>query len=87
MKICGTTNNVNNAQNYFMYWLMTGFFQDQAAVPQSSSTVLTVQIQDADDQNPAFTRDHYMAVLPDNPVKVSIGHFQAKLILESLAHL
>nr|XP_045622180.1 protocadherin-16-like [Procambarus clarkii] len=43
--------------------------QDQAASAQSSSTVLTVQVQDADDQNPAFTRDHYMAVIPDNPIK------------------
>ncbi|XP_069959910.1 protocadherin-16-like isoform X1 [Cherax quadricarinatus] len=43
--------------------------QDQGASPQSSSTVLTVQVQDADDQNPAFTRDHYMAVIPDNPIK------------------
>ncbi|KAK8391903.1 hypothetical protein O3P69_017490 [Scylla paramamosain] len=43
--------------------------QDQAASPQSSTAVLTVQVQDADDQNPAFTRDHYMAILPENPVK------------------
>ncbi|XP_047488094.1 protocadherin Fat 1-like [Penaeus chinensis] len=43
--------------------------QDQAAEARSSSTVVTIQVQDADDQNPAFARDHYMAVIPDNPVK------------------
>lgn len=45
--------------------------QDQAATPQSSTAILTVQVQDADDQNPAFTRDHYMAVLPEDPTKVT----------------
>lgn len=48
-------------------------FQDQAAEARSSSTVVTIQVQDADDQNPAFARDHYMAVIPDNPVKVSLS--------------
>ncbi|XP_042865252.1 protocadherin Fat 1-like isoform X2 [Penaeus japonicus] len=43
--------------------------QDQAAEARSSSTVVTIQVQDADDQNPAFARDHYMAVIPDNPVR------------------
>lgn len=54
--------------------------QDQAAVPQSSSTVLTVQVQDADDQNPAFTRDHYMAVLPDNPIKEAMVEVQPETV-------
>ncbi|XP_068241114.1 protocadherin beta-6-like [Palaemon carinicauda] len=48
---------------------LTILAQDQGAVSQSSSTVLTVQVQDADDQNPAFARDHYMAVLPEDPRK------------------
>ncbi|XP_042230925.1 protocadherin-7-like isoform X2 [Homarus americanus] len=54
--------------------------QDQAAVPQSSSTILTVQVQDADDQNPAFIRDHYMAVLPDNSVKGTIVELQPETV-------
>ncbi|XP_066940090.1 protocadherin-16 [Macrobrachium rosenbergii] len=48
---------------------LTILAQDQGAVSKSSSTVLTVQVQDADDQNPAFARDHYMAVLPEDPRK------------------
>ncbi|XP_050718235.1 cadherin-8-like isoform X2 [Eriocheir sinensis] len=50
--------------------------QDQAATPQSSTAVLTVQVQDADDQNPAFMRDHYMAVLPENPTKGTLVDVQ-----------
>lgn len=55
--------------------ILMGLFpsQDQAAEARSSSTVVTIQVQDADDQNPAFARDHYMAVIPDNPVKVSLS--------------
>ncbi|KAK3854569.1 hypothetical protein Pcinc_038963 [Petrolisthes cinctipes] len=50
--------------------------EDQAAVPQRTSALLTVKVQDADDQNPAFLRDHYMAVLPLPPVKGALVEVQ-----------
>lgn len=38
--------------------------RDQGSPPQESESTLTIHIQDADDQNPAFFYDHYDALLP-----------------------
>ncbi|CAL4080366.1 unnamed protein product [Meganyctiphanes norvegica] len=45
--------------------------QDQGLSAQNSTTVLTVQVLDADDQNPVFRSERYMAVLPEIPTKGS----------------
>ncbi|KAG8041646.1 hypothetical protein G9C98_002939 [Cotesia typhae] len=39
--------------------------QDQGNPPQSSVTTLTVNVIDADDQNPVFSHDQYRIVIPD----------------------
>lgn len=41
--------------------------QDQGQPPQSSFTTVTINVLDADDQNPKFFSDRYTASLPDNP--------------------
>ncbi|CAH2069176.1 unnamed protein product, partial [Iphiclides podalirius] len=40
--------------------------QDQGTPPRYNDTELFVQVLDADDQNPKFTHDHYIAILPDD---------------------
>ncbi|XP_076032674.1 protocadherin Fat 4-like Cad96Ca isoform X2 [Oratosquilla oratoria] len=50
--------------------------QDQGTPPRSTSSVVTVAVTDADDQNPVFTRDRYMAVLPEHPAKDAVVHVQ-----------
>ncbi|KAF4533030.1 hypothetical protein B566_EDAN000722 [Ephemera danica] len=43
--------------------------QDQGNPPRTSETTLLINVIDADDQNPRFFDDRYMAVLPDRPVQ------------------
>ncbi|XP_048481685.1 protocadherin-16 [Plutella xylostella] len=43
--------------------------EDQGQPPRHNDTTLEVEVTDADDQNPAFTHDHYTAVLPDDAVE------------------
>ncbi|CAL4068557.1 unnamed protein product, partial [Meganyctiphanes norvegica] len=50
--------------------------KDQGSSPQSSSTLLTVHVQDADDQNPAFLKQRYMAALQQNPTEGSLLEIQ-----------
>ncbi|XP_045760272.1 protocadherin-16 [Maniola jurtina] len=40
--------------------------QDGGAPPRYNDTTLTVEVLDADDQNPQFTHEHYTAIVPDN---------------------
>ncbi|XP_056632949.1 cadherin EGF LAG seven-pass G-type receptor 2-like [Diorhabda sublineata] len=46
--------------------------QDHGEPPKKTDTVLTVNVVDADDQNPKFQDDRYTAVLPDPPKKGSL---------------
>lgn len=46
--------------------------QDGGSPPRYNDTTLTVEVLDADDQNPQFTHEHYTAVVPDNAQDVSI---------------
>ncbi|XP_014295859.1 protocadherin Fat 4 isoform X1 [Microplitis demolitor] len=39
--------------------------QDQGSPPQSSLTTLSVNVIDADDQNPVFSHDQYRVIIPD----------------------
>ncbi len=43
--------------------------RDQGRPPQETRTVVTVNVQDADDQNPAFYHDRYDALLPEGPTE------------------
>lgn len=43
--------------------------RDQGSPPQESETLVTINVQDADDQNPAFFYDHYDARLPEGPTE------------------
>ncbi|XP_065333277.1 cadherin EGF LAG seven-pass G-type receptor 1 isoform X1 [Cloeon dipterum] len=43
--------------------------QDQGNPPQVTDTALFVNVIDADDQNPRFYDDRYMAVVPDRPLQ------------------
>ncbi|KAF2362253.1 Cadherin [Trinorchestia longiramus] len=43
--------------------------QDLGSPPQRSKTYLTVHVADSDDQNPAFTRQRYMATLPQPSIR------------------
>ena len=38
--------------------------RDQGSQPKQSETLITINVQDGDDQNPAFIYEHYDAVLP-----------------------
>ncbi|CAH2099381.1 unnamed protein product [Euphydryas editha] len=40
--------------------------QDGGSPPQYNDTTLSVQVLDADDQNPRFTAEHYTATVPDD---------------------
>ncbi|XP_039765340.1 protocadherin-16-like [Pararge aegeria] len=40
--------------------------QDGGSPPRYNDTTLSVEVLDADDQNPQFTHEHYTAVVPDN---------------------
>ncbi|XP_028157385.1 cadherin EGF LAG seven-pass G-type receptor 2 [Ostrinia furnacalis] len=40
--------------------------QDQGTPPLHNDTTLTVEVLDADDQNPKFTSEHYTAIIPDD---------------------
>lgn len=44
--------------------------QDQGNPPQSSDTVLRVNVIDADDQNPAFLNDQYKVTIPNGEKSV-----------------
>ncbi|XP_034941615.1 protocadherin-8 isoform X2 [Chelonus insularis] len=46
--------------------------QDQGVPPQSSITTLTVNVIDADDQNPAFLHDQYKIIIPDGIINKKI---------------
>ncbi|XP_028129722.2 protocadherin beta-12-like [Diabrotica virgifera virgifera] len=46
--------------------------QDHGEPPKKTDTVLTVNVVDADDQNPKFQDDRYTAILPEPPKKGSI---------------
>ncbi|KAJ8979542.1 hypothetical protein NQ317_017690, partial [Molorchus minor] len=46
--------------------------QDHGEPPMKSDTVLTVHVIDADDQNPKFLDDRYIAELPESPKKGAI---------------
>ncbi|XP_059478572.1 protocadherin-like wing polarity protein stan [Neocloeon triangulifer] len=43
--------------------------QDQGNPPQVTDTILYVNVVDADDQNPRFFDDRYMAIVPDRPLQ------------------
>ncbi|CAG9576339.1 unnamed protein product [Danaus chrysippus] len=40
--------------------------QDGGAPPRHNDTTLTIDVLDADDQNPAFTHEHYSALIPED---------------------
>ena len=46
--------------------------QDQGEPVRSTEAILTVNVIDADDQNPSFYDDRYDTTLPTRPRKVSI---------------
>ena len=50
--------------------------QDKGSPPQISETNITINVLDADDQNPVFNYDRYEALLPTQPMK------DTKLIVE-----
>ena len=55
--------------------------QDRGSNPQQSQTYLTVYVSDSDDQNPTFTRQRYMATLPQPPMKGSVVEVQPSPIM------
>lgn len=46
---------------------------DAGAPPLHADALLAVELLDADDQNPAFSHEHYTALIPDDEQKVSSG--------------
>jgi hypothetical protein len=55
--------------------------QDQGNPPRTSETTLFVNVVDADDQNPRFFDDRYMAVLPDRPVQVRFANVLSETMI------
>ncbi len=47
--------------------------KDQGVPPQSNQALLTINVQDADDQNPAFLYERYDALLPPASTSTSTG--------------
>ena len=50
-----------------------GVASDQGAPPRTNSTWLTLNVVDADDQNPAFYQPQYRATLPEHPSATAAG--------------